>query len=440
MWPVAFPKCAPRPPADNRKAMETPSTLDRTFVECSALGFQSIITAVLAVACFVLWRRQRSPHFRTWAAAWFVYVIRLSCMSAFLVSREMFWLFAHQVATGVSSLLLLAGALEMSQGFVLRRRHWAAGPVVVGWAWITIYWMDSMLVAGVTSTLLLSAVTIWTGALFWKSRRRAPSAASSVLAWTFLLWGVHHLDYPILRLFGGGALYGVFADSLFLFTIGLALLFAVLGDDRRAIAARNSELAQLTRLLLRAQEDERRRIARELHDEAGQILTAAKIGLDLDGQREASHMVGRALEQVRDLSNLLRPSVLDDLGLAPALRGLAEDTSRRVGIDVDLELTGLMTRLDPDIEVAIYRVVQEALTNVVRHARATGAWVRLSVEDSKVLLTVGDNGQGLLKEVSPRMGWLGMQERISALGGSLSICAGDPGLRLEATLPISEPS
>ena len=83
--------------------MELQSTLDRTFVECSALGFQSIVTIVLAVACHILWRRQRAPHFRTWSAAWGVYVIRLSCMFAFLIQRDTFWLFAHQAATGLSA-------------------------------------------------------------------------------------------------------------------------------------------------------------------------------------------------------------------------------------------------------------------------------------------------------------------------------------------------
>ena len=420
--------------------MELRSTLDRTFVECSALGFQSIVTIVLAVACHILWRRQRAPHFRTWSAAWGVYVIRLSCMFAFLMQRDTFWLFAHQAATGLSALLLLVAALQLSQGFVLLKVHVLGIPLAIGWAWISIYGVDNRLVAGVASTLLLSAITIWTGLVLWRNQRRVPSGAAQVLAWAFILWGVHHLDYPLLRGFGAAVLYGVFADVLFLFTIGLGLLFVVLGEERRAIGARNNELGQLTRLLLRAQEDERRRIARELHDEAGQLLTAVKIRLDLDGNHDASAMVGRALEQVRDLSNLLRPSVLDDLGLAPALRSLADDFSRRAGIEVNLELNGPMARLDPEAEVVIYRVVQEALTNVARHARATRAWVRLGMQDTQTLLTVTDDGLGVKDDVIPHLGWLGMQERVTAAGGTLSMSSGHPGLRLEATLPILRPS
>ena len=165
---------------------------------------------------------------------------------------------------------------------------------------------------------------------------------------------------------------------LFLFAIGLGLLFLVLGDESRKLASRTAQLEQLTRLLLRAQEDERRRIARELHDEAGQVLTAVKIELDLDGRREAGALVGRALAQVRDLSNLLRPSVLDDLGLVAALNALADDFSARTRIatTVDLERPARAGCRRTSKSV-IYRVVQEALTNVARHAQASRASVRL---------------------------------------------------------------
>ena len=95
-------------------------TLDRTFVECSALGFQSTISVVLGIACLILYERARGEHFRTWALAWYVYVVRLAFMSTFLVRRDMVWLFAHQAATGVTMLLFLAAALQLSRGFRLR--------------------------------------------------------------------------------------------------------------------------------------------------------------------------------------------------------------------------------------------------------------------------------------------------------------------------------
>ena len=416
-------------------------TLDRLFVEASALGFQSVLTTALAVTCYVLWTRQRGAHFLTWSAAWAVYVLRLAAMSAFLVRRDMVWLFLHQVMTGLSALLLLGAAAQLSNHFAWRLRHLLAVPVVVGWSWVAIYGMQSMVVAGVTSVLALSSVTIWTGVVLWRSRARISTGAAPVLAWAFILWGIHHLDYPLLRGFGAAVLYGVFVDVVFLFAMAVGILFVVLGDERAKLAARSAELEQLTRLLLRAQEDERRRIARELHDEAGQALTAVKIELDLEGHRAAGARVGQALAQVRDLSNLLRPSALDDLGLLAALRALAEDVSERSRITVDLDLPGEGVRIPPDVEVAVYRVIQEALTNVVRHAGATWARASLAVHDGHVQITVEDDGAGMGPATAPRLGWLGMQERVTAVGGTLTIGAADPtGLKLTALIPVGAAS
>ena len=395
-----------------------------------------MLTTTLAITCYVLWRRQRRDYFLTWSAAWFLYVLRLAAMSTFLVRRDMVWLFIHQVMTGLSALLLLAAAWQLSRGFTWRPWHLLAVPLMVGWAWLTIFGMHSMLVAGVTSTILLSSVTIWTGVVFWRDQRRASSGAIKVLTWAFVLWGIHHLDYPLLRGFGAAVLYGTFVDVLFLFAIGFGMLFLVLGDERARLAARTADLEQLTRLLLRAQEDERRRIARELHDEAGQALTAVKIELDLDGHIDAGARVGRALAQVRDLSNLLRPSALDDLGLAAALRALAADVSERSRLQVDLEIDG-HAALPASVEVVIYRVMQEALTNAVRHARATRVRAYLGLGPRLVVLTVEDDGQGLAADVRPSLGWLGMQERVTAAGGTLAIVGhGAPGVRLTASIPV----
>jgi signal transduction histidine kinase len=415
--------------------------MDRTFVECSALGFQSVVTSVLAIACFLLWQRERGAHFLTWGLAWSVYVVRLACMSAFLVRRDMVWLFVHQAATGISALLLLAAALQMSRGLVLRPVHALAIPASIAWAWVTVYGMGSMIAGGISATVLLFTVTMWTGVIFWRARHRISSGAAPVLAGAFVLWGLHHLDYPLLRGFGAAVLYGVFADVLFLFAIGLGLLFVVLGDERDRLAARTAELEQLTGVMLRVQEDERRRIAQELHDEAGQVLTAVKIELELDGRAEAGAMVGRALAQVRDVSNLLRPSVLDDLGLAPALRALADDFAARTRIAVTLDLDSVRRPLNADVEVVVYRVVQEALTNVARHAGAAQARVRVSSEAGVVALTVEDDGRGAAEDTRPNLGWLGMRERVASLGGRLVIGRGDGGgVRVHADIPLEAPT
>ena len=216
-------------------------------------------------------------------------------MSAFLVRRDMVWLFVHQAATGVSALLLLAAALQMSRGFVLRPIHAVAVPISIAWAWITVYGMGSMMVG----RHLGDAAALGVGhdldrrRLLARARRACSSGAAPVLAGAFILWGLHHLDYPLLRGFGAAVLYGVFADVLFLFAIGLGLLFVVLGDERDRLAARTAELEQLTAADAARAGGRAAAHRAELHDEAGQVLTAVKIELELDGRHEAGAMVGR---------------------------------------------------------------------------------------------------------------------------------------------------
>jgi len=139
------------------------------------------------------------------------------------------------------------------------------------------------------------------------------------------------------------------------------------------------------------------------------------------------------------LSNLLRPAALDDLGLLDSLRALVDDFSGRTRIQVALDLEGANRRLPPDVEVVIYRVVQEALTNVARHARATDVDVRLTTDRREARIIVEDNGRGIPPDASPHVGWLGMRERVTALGGQLAIgAARGHGVRLDAHIPLQE--
>jgi signal transduction histidine kinase len=407
-----------------------------SFDSVAALMFQTLCTLALSAVHLGLWRQRRLPYHATWAAAWFVYALRLSFIAEFMhQQRQLGWLFAHQVVTLWSGLLLLWAALQFAAHVRWRPWYLVAPVLAVVWAWYGVFVMHSMATAGLSSALLLSAVTLGTGFVFFRLDRHEPSVGARLLAWGFLLWGVHHLDYPLLRAQGSGVLIGVFMDVTLLVLVAVGTLVLVLGEERSALAQRTAQLEQLSGLLLRAQEEERRRIARDLHDEAGQTLTALKIELDLEGRREASARVAVVLNQIRNVSELLRPRALDDLGLVPALRALIEDFAKSTQIQVAIDADDSVG-WPPEAALTLYRVVQESLTNVARHSGAHHAWVRLTRSDGAGLLVVEDDGTGLTAGLTPHLGVLGMRERVSAAGGTLQlVAAGRGGLRVEATVP-----
>ena len=412
-------------------------SVDRLTVELSALAFQSLLTIVLAIVYLRLWETQHRPYFASWAAAWGFYALRIGCLAAARAGLGSFWVFAQQAATGIAALLLLLAALQFLRGVRWRPVYAWFAAITTGWALGAVYGIHDARVSATTNAVLLSAVTLLTAWVFWTRRREMPSAGATTLAWTFGLWGLHHLDRPWLQSLPAGVLWDVFVDALFIVGVSIGTLFLVLGEGRRALETRRAQLEELTRLLLRAQEDERSRIARELHDEAGQVLTAVKIELDLEGRAHASEMVGTALARMRDLSNLLRPTVLDDFGLVPAVRGLVDDFSKHTRIAADLAVADGLRGFTPEQEVVVYRVVQEALTNVARHAQASRVSVDLGVSEKSARVIVQDDGRGLAGPAEPHLGLLGMRERVTAVGGSLDLQS-QPGrgFRLEATIPI----
>jgi PAS domain S-box-containing protein len=212
-------------------------------------------------------------------------------------------------------------------------------------------------------------------------------------------------------------------------------------------------LEQLSRRQLELQETERRTIARELHDQIGQMLTALNLTLEMSTQmppeqavrkvQQAKGIVDELLTRVSSLSLQLRPPVLDDLGLLPALIWHISRYEEQTGIDVDLKQIGVKgKRFDPQIETTAYRIVQEALTNTARHARAEH--IRLEVRASaKILaLTVGDDGRGFNRMARPgklSSGLSGMQERVGLMGGTFEIqTAPGKGTRLSVQLPLKD--
>ena len=142
------------------------------------------------------------------------------------------------------------------------------------------------------------------------------------------------------------------------------------------------------------------------------------------------------LDQIRNVSKMLRPSVLDDLGLEPALVALTQEFERRTGIRVDRELDLAGTSVPEEVQVVIYRVVQEALTNVARHSGAKRALVKASRGAGGVELVIEDNGKGAVASPTPHMGLLGMRERVTELGGRFRVVTRpQEGFRIEAMLP-----
>nr|WP_294544404.1 GAF domain-containing protein [uncultured Rhodopila sp.] len=209
-------------------------------------------------------------------------------------------------------------------------------------------------------------------------------------------------------------------------------------SDRRA--ALEADLSQVLRRTVADQEAERMRVARELHDTLGQSLALLRLGLDgvdhssAGVEQFAQRLTGLkalVLEFGRDLNRLaweIRPTVLDDLGIQTAIQNLTETWSERTGIQVDLHLTLEGRRLQPEIETALYRVLQEALTNVIRHAAATEVGVALGTTEQLVTMIIEDNGRGFdpgnaaASELpTKRLGLLGMRERLTLVNGSLEI-------------------
>jgi two-component system, NarL family, sensor histidine kinase UhpB len=180
--------------------------------------------------------------------------------------------------------------------------------------------------------------------------------------------------------------------------------------------------------VLAAQEAERRRIAQELHDQIGQNLTAVVLELkrvragidggDAEALADAQELARETLEEVRRISYELRPAVLDDLGLPSALRALCDGVERRAGIAVELDAADELPRLDGQVELAVYRIAQEALTNSVRHAQCSTVRVFLGVVGDDVLLHVADDGIGMDGSF-PGGGLRGMRERAVAVGATL---------------------
>ena len=253
----------------------------------------------------------------------------------------------------------------------------------------------------------------------------------------------------------GLALTGSLAIAL-VATIYAGRLAARIEQQQLKDAETARDLQRLSSRLLTAQEEERRSIARELHDEVGQVLTAIKVELAVaqrtiearggqpDALADARSITDGALHTVRDLSHLLHPAMLDDLGLAAAIEWYLKGFSRRHGVKIELLQDRMEERLTADTEAAVYRIVQEALTNVAKHAQATTCRVYLQRLTNTLLVTIEDDGIGFEPD-APRpvgamrgIGLVGIRERVTQLRGELRLeSAPGKGTRLTVEVPAT---
>ena len=233
----------------------------------------------------------------------------------------------------------------------------------------------------------------------------------------------------------------------------IAALRAQYQDLLDRLQRNEREFRRLGRAVWRVQEDERRRLARELHDGVGQNLTALKHrlaaisqSLELDDPRRpdlesAIALCGETLEDTRHLSRLLRPPILDDLGLEAAVRSLARSLAQASGLDIGVDIPSLPP-LDSDLQTLVFRVAQEALSNAVRHAQARSVLVRIVASGGLLQLQVADDGLGCDPEsalASGGSGLGGMRERLRLYEGRLELrSAPGEGTRVRAVVPLAQ--
>jgi len=558
--------------------------------ELAAALLQGVITAALAALCWFLYRRYGKPYLAWWSGAWVLYLLRLVAIASFLLTTDRAWLYWHQVVTGWTALALLGAALVFSRGF---RSRWRYLPVALFpplWSYVAIYRIDDFAWAAGPAVGFLSLATLWTGWVFFSYHRRVGSSGAALLAASFALWGLHHLDYPFLRARGAWTPWGYYLDILFALAVGAGILLLVLDDLRRGLSAlaalsadlqrrgrdravldallerpltlpavtgsalyllegsggrfvrgagvcagwpatepagaaaavvadaiatgrprlaadwpgpnagvphpyaavlpvlsgaavtgalvivgeardpfaaldedflvalgrqvgaalenaglyerleaRTRDLERLSARMVEQHEDERRRLSRELHDETAQLFSAVKMELallrdvaapDVAARLERSlGLVDAGIRSIRRVTHDLRPTLLDDLGLLPALRSLVTEFADRSGTPVEFVAPPALPALAKDAELAVFRALQEALANIARHAGARAVRVAIGADQhGSVTLEVRDDGCGLPAdngsqgpERAGRMGLAGMRERIAALGGRIDL-------------------
>ena len=418
------------------------------MTELNPALLQGLVTLGTAALCWYLYGKYRRDYVLWWSAAWTLYVLRIGAIAAFLATSAQLWLFVHQVLTGLTALVLLWAALVYTRAVRWRPAYALALLFPLVWSWLAIYHLESFMAAALPAVLFLSFATLWTARVFLARWRATGSRGAAVLGGVLFVWGLHHLDYPLLRARGAWNPWGYYLDILFVLATGIGIVILALEElDRRS-----NDLERLSARMLSQHEDERRRVSLELHDQTAQVWAAVKLQLGLLREDATPQSVSRfdrlltlvdsGIRSIREVTTELRPPLLDDLGLMPALRALVRSFAEQTSIDITFEAPIQEPVLSPDASLALFRALQEALSNVVRHSGATSVRVRVTIQDGALALVVRDNGRGFDAVTAEAgrggssLGLAGMRERIGALHGSVTLSSG-AGASITVSVPIN---
>jgi signal transduction histidine kinase len=411
--------------------------------ELHAALLQAAVTGGVAALCWYLFVVYRRRDLFWWSVAWSLYVLRIGAIVAFLTTAAQGWLFLHQILTGWTALVLLWAALTFTRSPAWRPIYVFAPLFPLAWSWMAIYELQSFMLAALPAVLFLSFATLWTAGVFFQLWRSTRSRGAAVLSGVLLAWGLHHLDYPVLRAKGAWNPWGYYLDILFVLAMGIGIVILVLEELRR----RTLDLQRLSTRMVQQHEEERRRVSMELHDQTAQVWAAVKLQLGLlreTATPDASarlhrvvDLVDEGIRSIRGVTTHLRPPLLDDLGLLPALQALVQTFREQSGLAISFDAPDSLPPVSDDAALALFRALQEALSNVARHSGATSATVRLTAGDGQLSLIVRDNGTGFTSPPLPSLGLTGMRERIDALRGSLLIESAD-GASLTVRLPLGD--
>jgi signal transduction histidine kinase len=306
--------------------------------------------------------------------------------------------------------------------------------------------------------------TVWLGVVFcaWFC-----GVGPSMLATVIMLLGVWYWFLPYYSSFvlaTPNEIFGLIGFSFFagvIITIGerarrtQAKLNAAHDEMEIAVKERTAELAEaneklreLTTSLMHLQDEERRRFARDLHDSIGQLL--AVIGMNLsafegenltpDGVRllgDSQQLIEQISSEIRTISHLLHPPLLDEAGLGAALQIYVDGFSQRSKVDAKLEVAENLPRLSRDLEISLFRIVQECLTNIHKHAEAKSVAISIGFSGTQVTLQVADDGKGLPKERRSGVGLRGMEERVRQLHGTFQVNSHSPGTTVIVSMPVT---